>query len=433
MTVLKRAPADARRGRSSPRYEAGASDRSVVAARQSGAEWGGQRALCLGCESESPLEPKSEYECPSRARADEHVQMGDFNSQPFSVPIAIMRSHGELSDSFVDAHPYANTSSGRPVSPENGVTLHGMTCDSPLNTYSHGKPIPAEITSKGGKRLDYIFYRQPEVARRRPLIWGYRDEGGDGNIGAGAGAGIRDGLDGALEQGKPLPHSLQRAPVLRCAKSEVVLTGRVPGKSFSYSDHFGLSSTFVVDSPASSRSGAGTSGNPTESEPSRHSTESSADKNSFTPLVPLISEPEAINPTTTTFALPELPRSPPTSPRASSSLPHAPKSSILRTALATLRDYTAISRRNRLLHLRLSAAAVVILLGLTIGSAWQPKSYIQPIFTLLAAVLGGAGATFFYLGFLWGKWEEGLLTEVREEMELELRVVEVEERATRSA
>jgi sphingomyelin phosphodiesterase 2 len=177
--------------------------------------------------------------------------MGDFNSQPFSVPIAIMRSHGELSDSFVDAHPYANTSSGRPVSPENGVTLHGMTCDSPLNTYSHGKPIPAEITSKGGKRLDYIFYRQPEVARRRPLIWGYRDEGDDGNVGAGAGAGIRDGVDGALEQGKPLPHSFQRAPVLRCAKSEVVLTGRVPGKPFSYSDHFGLSSTFVVDSPTS--------------------------------------------------------------------------------------------------------------------------------------------------------------------------------------
>jgi sphingomyelin phosphodiesterase 2 len=76
---------------------------------------------------------------------------------------------------------------------------------------------------------------------------------------------------------------------------------------------------------------------------------------------------------------------------------------------------------------------VVVLLGLTIGSAWQPKSYIQPIFTLVAAVLGGAGTTFFYLGFLWGKWEEGLLTEVREEMELELRVVEVEERATRSA
>jgi sphingomyelin phosphodiesterase 2 len=30
---------------------------------------------------------------------------------------------------------------------------------------------------------------------------------------------------------------------------------------------------------------------------------------------------------------------------------------------------------------------------------------------------------------VWGKWELGLLTETTEEMELELRVVEMEERA----
>jgi sphingomyelin phosphodiesterase 2 len=112
-------------------------------------------------------------------------------------------------------------------------------------------------------------------------------------------------------------------------------------------------------------------------------------------------------------------------------LPHAPKSSVIRTALATLRKYTAISRSNKTLHLRLSAGAVGLIIALTIGSAWQPKSYIQPIFTLVGALLGAFAATLFYLGFVWGRWEEGLLTEVTEEMELELRVIEVEERAAR--
>ncbi len=36
-----------------------------------------------------------------------------------------------------------------------------------------------------------------------------------------------------------------------------------------------------------------------------------------------------------------------------------------------------------------------------------------------------------YTGFVWGRWEEGILKEVMEEMELELRVVEMEEQAGR--
>jgi hypothetical protein len=36
-----------------------------------------------------------------------------------------------------------------------------------------------------------------------------------------------------------------------------------------------------------------------------------------------------------------------------------------------------------------------------------------------------------YTGFIWGRWEMGLLTEVTEEMELELRIVEMEEKSGR--
>jgi len=80
-------------------------------------------------------------------------------------------------------------------------------------------------------------------------------------------------------------------------------------------------------------------------------------------------------------------------------------------------------------QLQLFGGAVFCLIALTVGSAWQPKSWIQPIFTLLGGALGAAGATLLYVGFLWGRWEQGILSEVTEEMELELRVVEMEERA----
>jgi sphingomyelin phosphodiesterase 2 len=65
----------------------------------------------------------------------------------------------------------------------------------------------------------------------------------------------------------------------------------------------------------------------------------------------------------------------------------------------------------------------VALVALSVGSAWQPKSYIQPIFTVLGGLLGAAGATFFYLGFAWGRWEAGMLSEVVQEMELELDMI----------
>jgi len=93
--------------------------------------------------------------------------------------------------------------------------------------------------------------------------------------------------------------------------------------------------------------------------------------------------------------------------------------------------YTRIAQKTARSHLRYFITAVVCLIGLTIGSAWQPKSWLQPIFTLLGGVFGAGGATMLYTGFVWGRWEEGILKEVMEEMELELRVVEMEEQAGR--
>ena len=349
--------------------------------------------------------------------------MGDFNSQPFSVPVALLRTHAQMSDSFFDTHPRANMASS-PVSPVQAIHLLGMTCDSPLNTYSHGKPIPANITAQGGKRLDYIFYRQPEIARRRPLIWGYRDHQPSASA---DGAGADWGPDtGKLEAGKPLPSSVQNAPELRCTRSEVVLTDRVPGHDLSFSDHFGLLSNFAIDVPDREADKV--------SEGSK--SKSSGGGASFTPLVPLISDDaEAINETTTTFSPPSPPptsRSHRPSHRATASTDSTERSSTIQTALNTMRMYATLSTKSSKAQLRYCAASLFALVALAVGSAWQPKSYIQPIFTVLAGLLGAAAATFLYTGFVWGRWEEGLLRETLEEMELELRVVEMEEKAARA-
>lgn len=329
--------------------------------------------------------------------------MGDFNAQPFSIPIAILKSHAGLTDSYLTTHPTANQSYGDHRSPQEGIDGFGMTCDSTLNTYSAGKPIPDNVTNQGGKRLDYIFHRQPEIARRRPLIWGYRDDVGEGQAwGEG---------DTELEEGKPIQSSVDNAPILRCVKSEVVLTEKVPGRSFSYSDHFALFSTFHIDTP--------------ERKPSKLNGKPHG--NDFTPLVPLLNEAEVVNENMTTFAPISPSRSPDTTRVSTSST--GEKSTVVRSALNTLRQYTQISQHTAKQHLRYFGAAVIALIALTVGSAWQPKSWLQPIFTLVGGLLGAAGATFLYTGFVWGRWELGLLTETTEEMELELRVVEMEENA----
>ena len=353
--------------------------------------------------------------------------MGDFNSQPFSVPYHLMRFHANMSDSFLETHPSANSHPST-VDPQVGIDEYGMSCDSSLNSWSGPKNISANITAQGGKRLDYIFHRGPAMARRRPLIWGYRDDPGPSAGSSQSQTQVdEDGwpTDAKLEQGKTIPQSVSQAPKLRCKSSRLVFQENVPGTNFSYSDHFGLYSTFNIDSPQSSTPGRSTASGSTGADFKANGSGSST----FTPLVPLMSsEAEPLTEETTTFA-PVLPGSPTSSPRTSTSQASlSSKSYLIRSALTTLREYSRISQRVSSLHLKIFGAVVLALVALTVGSAWQPKSWLQPIFTLLGGVCGAAGATFLYTGFVWGKWELGLLTETMEEMELELRVVEMEER-----
>jgi len=139
--------------------------------------------------------------------------MGDFNSQPHSIIMRIIQSCGQLSDSFADTHsppPSITSSHHRSLSPLEVLHTHGITCDSPLNTYSapklkHKSPSD-DVILRGGKRLDYILYSSP-------------------------------------------PDSSQR---LRAESSSVKLTDPIPHLNVSYSDHFALESIFSLSpSPAS--------------------------------------------------------------------------------------------------------------------------------------------------------------------------------------
>lgn len=85
------------------------------------------------------------------------------------------------------------------------VEKYGVTADSPLNSYSAGKPLDPHARQYLGKRLDYIFYRQPRKSPR-----------------------------------------LSPQYIIRASRCQVVMLEKVPGHNFSYSDHFGLESTLDI-------------------------------------------------------------------------------------------------------------------------------------------------------------------------------------------
>jgi sphingomyelin phosphodiesterase 2 len=114
--------------------------------------------------------------------------------------MTIIRDHAALTDAWsVVNHPRSNSNPSIEA-----VTKYGITADSPLNSYSAGKALDAHARQFHGKRLDYIFYRQPN---------------------------------------RPYVSSDQNTLTLACRESKVVLTEHVPGYNFSFSDHFGLEAT----------------------------------------------------------------------------------------------------------------------------------------------------------------------------------------------
>jgi hypothetical protein len=111
----------------------------------------------------------------------------------------------------------------------------------PVNTWTHGKKIPAEVQRTFGKRLDYIWYRPPAL----PPRW----------------SSLVNSLAYTSTSSPPYPsssasnnpdpnqhqHRHLHLPTLTCTETEVVLTEVVPNEEYSYSDHFGLRAKFSIE------------------------------------------------------------------------------------------------------------------------------------------------------------------------------------------
>jgi sphingomyelin phosphodiesterase 2 len=136
---------------------------------------------------------------------------GDFNSIPTSLPMTVIRDHAALMDAWDASHSTVSSSSSVDMTSAREMITHfGITADSPVNSYSAGKQLEPHARKFLGKRLDYIFYRQPS----------------------------RRSID-------------KYSPVLSCSDTKVVFTDLVPGHKFSFSDHFGLEATLDIHIPHS--------------------------------------------------------------------------------------------------------------------------------------------------------------------------------------
>ena len=241
------------------------------------------------------------------------------------------------------------------MTPPEAVHTFGVTADSPSNTYSAGKPLDGYARQFMGKRLDYVLYRPPV-------------------------------------------HSLRsfRTPVLEPTQCDVVFTEHVPGKPYSYSDHFGLEATFSVHLPG---------GQPGDV------------------IDPSDLEVPAPAPNTVIHNRPPGARSDPSlqvssAPNIQFDPPPGLSDASITILIQALTTSYRISRSKQRLYLSVFFASLFIIICLIVGSAWLPYSWINPIFLFVTTALAWLATTMLYAGFLYCNYEANTLDNIIEELEL---------------
>jgi len=169
--------------------------------------------------------------------------------------------------------------------------------------------------------------------------------------------------------GKRLDYCLYRQPVRRgenppilaAVETKVVFTERVPGLNTSYSDHFGLEATLEIRQPTNSD-------RPTESDLS---------------------------------------------------------SATIATTIQALTDRLRMAKDRSRKEMIIFYLGLVLLLGVAVGTAWLPHSWINPIFIVFTIFIAWLTTTMLYEGFLFGNWEQRALLNVIEELEVHRNGVEI--------
>lgn len=285
--------------------------------------------------------------------------MGDYNSLPRSLVMRVLREHACLADSWESAraynlqHPEYNPHSpdAAPSSPpalvafapedmevtapalsratredepppssaEDAINTRGVTADTPLNTWTAGKPLSDLAKRDKGKRLDYVLYRAPRGQ-------------------------------------------------LRCVQAHVAFMQHVPGRDYSYSDHFGVDATLIV------------------SPPQQHPRE---EEQGVFDSVGTMSE------------------------------------DTLESVLDAMRAAAPRAKKNGQQLLAYTGLAVTLLGVLIASPFWAPRVHsaageralaFAAIF--LTALVTWSGTTAFYVGFVYGNWETRALRRATEELEL---------------
>ncbi|CAG8728503.1 13252_t:CDS:2 [Cetraspora pellucida] len=143
----------------------------------------------------------------SASRGRNVIAVGDYNSEQDTLAYKLITQHGQMTDSWQsqnsDTPISASTNSinqqevGLPAIDANAaINRKGITCDSPINTWSKCFFKPATSNRDDGIRIDYVFYRKTS------RFW--------------------------------------------CSRSRVVFTEKIPELGYSYSDHFGVEATFTL-------------------------------------------------------------------------------------------------------------------------------------------------------------------------------------------
>ncbi|TFK77457.1 inositol phosphophingolipids phospholipase C [Pluteus cervinus] len=245
------------------------------------------------------------------------IVTGDLNGIPSSLALTIIGEHTGLFDSWLISHPQgAGGDDGGTFTAAEAIERFGVTADSPLNSWSAGKSLDDDAKKTLGKRLDYVLYRQPQ---------------------------------------KPQADAAQLYPALHCKDCKVVLTGLVPGKDYSYSDHFGLEATLEI-----------------ENIPGTH----------FTAVEPELS------------------------------------SATIATVIQSLTERYRTARTRSRNEMIIFGSAVVGCVALAVGTAFLPFAWISSIFVVVAVALAWLATTWLYEGFLYGNWECNALMNITEELEI---------------
>ncbi|EUC57329.1 endonuclease/exonuclease/phosphatase family protein [Rhizoctonia solani AG-3 Rhs1AP] len=107
------------------------------------------------------------------------IVAGDFNAVDGSAPLEFIRAHAKVQDAWWATHNLSSPAvpivfpipkEGAATSALAAIHEHGVTADSPLNSWSAGKPLDAVARRHLGKRLDYVLYRGPDARAEYELV-----------------------------------------------------------------------------------------------------------------------------------------------------------------------------------------------------------------------------------------------------------------------